>query len=129
MNAVEAKPTVHELGEALRRNADGIRTVLAAVNLLIAHGHWLRRQPLLQLIEWWPADDVYPPMAAVLWTDVQCLLDADPRHELYDSGSERGVLRVATSIARGWLGQTLTSCDSTNVGLFVEAVRHAGGQH
>jgi hypothetical protein len=130
--AAEAAPTPDQLAAALRTHADGDTTRSAAVNLLIGHRHWLRRDVLLRRTLWWPADVDGPAMAAVEWSRMQRLLDSDPdevteQDRLFDSGSERGVLQVAVSIASGWLGDALTSCDQTNVALIVEAVRSAGG--
>ncbi len=132
MTAADVAPTVDQLATALRMQSVGDLARSAAVKLLIGHVHWLRRDVLLRRTLWWPADENGPAMAAIEWSRVQRLLDSDldevtEQDVLFDSRSEQGVLRVAASIANGWLGDTLTSCDRQNVALIVDAVRAAGG--
>jgi hypothetical protein len=127
--AADVRPTPDQLAAALRLCAAGGITSVAATELVIAHGHWLRREPFLRRVEWLPADDVYPAGAVPDWPAIQQLLDNDPDRELlYDTTSERGVLGVAAAIGNGWLGNALTSCDSTNVRLIARAVLYAGGE-
>jgi hypothetical protein len=97
---------------------------MAAVELLIAHGHWLRRDAFLDRVEL-SADRL---IAAPRWGLIGAVLDSD--EGLYDSPSERGVLAVACSIASRYrvdLGDVLLSCDRTNVQLIADAVLTAGG--
>lgn len=116
-----------QLIDALRAAAEGIPATEAAVELLIAHngdGHWLRREPFLRDVVL--LEDDGKRYADVDW---ESLGEAArrPGNAMFDTDSEIGVLRVACSIARGWLGDALSSCDRGNVELIVDAVRHAGG--
>lgn len=127
--AVPDGTTVDELAAALRLGAEGDRAREAAVELLIEHhsagrpGHWLRRDPFRQRVRWYPADDVYPAAAAVDWAAVEELLASLASGEgLYDSGSERAVLAVAVSLARGPLAHAASSCDERNRTVVARAV-------
>lgn len=124
MNALDADPTADELAAALRRQAVGSYTHTAAVELLIAHRHWLLREAFRGLTEWWPADDSGPAAAAPDW---QSLDGMGLRLTLPDTDSEIGVLSIACSIANGWLGDALSSCDPTNIDLIVDAIYSAAG--
>lgn len=132
MSAPDAVPpgtSVDELAAALRLGAEGDHARTAAVELLAGHhsagraGHWLRREPFLARVAWYPADEVYPAAAAVDWCAVAELLTSG--QGLYDSGSERAVLGVAVSLARGALYLAADTCDETNSALIVETVAHA----
>ncbi|MFC5996902.1 hypothetical protein ACFQE5_22080 [Pseudonocardia hispaniensis] len=129
MNAAEV-PT-GQLVAGLRAHAAGDLTAVAAVELLIAHGHWLDRAPFRELTEWWPGDE-HPAFAAPDWGRLDNLAHhphGQPARlgPVFDTGSELGVLKVACSLAAGWLGETVTSCDRTNVRLLAAAVLAAGG--
>jgi len=45
-----------ELIAALRRGAAGYLPAVAAIELLIGQGHWLRRLPFLACLTYYPAD-------------------------------------------------------------------------
>lgn len=129
MNAAEV-PT-DQLVAGLRAHAAGDLTAVAAVELLIAHAHWLDRAPFRELTEWWPGDDG-PAYAAPDWEALTALAEEPYRQParlgpIFDTRSELGVLRVACALAAGWLGETVTSCDRTNVRLLAAAVLAAGG--
>jgi hypothetical protein len=131
-DAVPAGTTVAELAAALRRDAEGYLPTVAAVELLIAHGHWLSRGPFRRCcVSWLPDDDEGPAVAAVEWSAVAALLAGQVADEpLFDTDSERGVLAVAASIAAGHpcdLGSVLLSCDAANVRRIADAVLNAGG--
>lgn len=130
-DAVPEGTTVGELETALLRGAEGDRARMAAVELLMAHrsggrpGHWLRREPFRRLVAWYPADDVYPAAAAVDWLAVEELLASG--EGLFDTGSERAMLAVAVSLARGALYHAASSCDEPNRAVIVETVARAFG--
>lgn len=114
------------LAQALRNAVTGIPTTEAAVRLIIANGHWLRRdafQARVTLVGGTAEDPAY--YADVAWSALHRL--AASRTGLPDTTAEITVLRVACLLADGWLGDGLASCDARNVGLIVDAVRHAGG--
>jgi len=116
-----------ELRAALRAWADGYLPSMAAVELLIAHGHWLRREPFLRHVTLGGGAEGQL-LAQPDWEALHQLLEDG--HGLFDTGSERGVLAVACSIAAGTpvdLLDVLLSCDRTNVALIAEAVLTAGG--
>lgn len=116
-----------DLIAALRRYTSGLRVAEAAVELLVGHGHWLRREPFLRCVEWYPHDDQHDDMALVDWHEVRESLDSG---DLPGTASERSVLAVAGSIDAGTpvdLGDVLLSCDQSNVRLIAAAVLHAGG--
>lgn len=124
------------LVDALRNAAEGIPNVEAAVELLIGHNgnsHWLHRLPFLTHVVIVGGNHEEPDLFAdVDWEALDRLAhhpDTQPAGvgPIFDTESELGVLRVACSIARGWLGDALTSCDQHNVGLIVEAIKRAGG--
>lgn len=131
-DVVPAGVTVAELAAALRRDAEGYLPTMAAVELLIAHRHWLSRDPFrCWCVSWLAADDEGPAVATIAWNATAALLagqliPGEPR----DTDSERGVLAVAASIAAGHpcdLGSALLACDQTNVRRIADAVRTAGG--
>lgn len=131
-DAVPAGTSTAELATALRRDAAGYLPAMAAVELLIAHRHWLSRGPFRRCcVSWLPEDDEGPAVAAVDWAAVAALLAGDVDGEpLTDTDSERGVLAVAASIAAGHkcdLGTTLLACDAANVRRIADAVLTAGG--
>lgn len=126
--AVPEHTTVGELADALRRAVEGDRGGEAAVELLIGHngtGHWLRREPFLRLVSWYPADDVYPAAAAVDWLQVAPMLESG--RGVYDTESERVVLGVAAGLASGPLYAAASSCDAPNRRLVAFAVCRALG--
>ncbi len=129
---IDAGVTLTEVAQAMRRNAAGYLPAMAAVELLIAHRHWLSRSPFLRRVDWLPDDDQdpRPTMAAVDWDAVAALLAGESDEPLFDSDSERGVLAVAASIAAGHpcdLGSALLTCDEANVRRIADAVLTAGG--
>ncbi|GEL19317.1 hypothetical protein [Pseudonocardia asaccharolytica] len=121
-----------DLMAGLRRYAEGELTVTAAVELLIAHAHWLDRVPFRRLVDWAPASDEGPAYAYPDWEALE-LLAHNPHTQpaslgpIFDTPSELGVLQVACSLAHDWLGEAITACDPVNVRLIAAAVLAAGG--
>jgi hypothetical protein len=117
-----------ELAAALRVHAQGWLPAVAAVELLIAHRHWLRRKSFRSRLPWWPADEEGPAAAHPDWAAIHELLITG--QGLFDTESEQGVLSVAASIAAGHpcdLATVLLACDPDNVALIADAVATAGG--
>lgn len=115
--------THDQLCAALRVAAKGIPDETAAVELLIAHEHWLHRDPFLDHVEVVIATSE-GVVVDVYWDGLQHLINEG---RLSDTRSEVGVLRIAVLLAAGWLGDVLTSCDRHNVHLIAAAVLTAGG--
>lgn len=116
------KPT--ELATMLRAWAAGYLPEMAAVELLVAHRHWLRRDAFLSAV----TVSAVQGMASIDWDVIGHRLDAG--EGLHDTSSERGVLAIACSLAAGRpvdLRDALLSLDSTNVRLIAHAVLTAGG--
>lgn len=81
------------LTAALRRAAEGLTSVEAGVDLLVAHGCWLERLARAGLVETSdPADMTEPAYAEVRWQDAVTALQAGG---LAASGSEGRILQVA----------------------------------
>jgi hypothetical protein len=128
-DAVPESVAYAELAAALRAGSEGDYARLAAVQLLIEHhsagrhGYWLGREPFRRRVDWYPADDVYPAAASVNWQAVAVL--GATGEGLYDTGSERAVLRVAVELAIGSLYEAASSCDEFNRRVIVEAIARA----
>jgi hypothetical protein len=100
----------------------------AAVELLIGHRWWLCREDFVgrfvRLVPHVAGDGV---LAVVAW---RAAVRALSMGRLPCSGGEGRVLRIAASIAEGVpvdLAECLSTLDSANIGLVVEAVYRAGG--
>jgi hypothetical protein len=113
---------------ALRAHARGLHCPEAAVELLISHDTWLRRDDFLDpFVHTAHALADGTAMARVDWTEALCALDHD---QLPCSASEARVLRLAASLAEGIpidLGDALTGLDRHNAELVSRAVKHATG--
>ena len=110
----------------LRAHARGLYAAEAAVDLLINHAVWLRREAFADRFLHPAQGD--PPTANIDWADAITALDAG---QLPCSGGEGRILRLAPSIAGGTpvdLRDALTGLDHRNVELLVQAVRHANGR-
>ncbi|HEX2301781.1 MAG TPA: hypothetical protein VHH34_25305 [Pseudonocardiaceae bacterium] len=118
-----------ELIAALRRDAAGSLPQAAAIELLIAHGHWLRRDPFLTCITFHPADAAGPAVAIPAWAAVGVLLDYAEEGGLPDTDSQRAVLGVAASLGGGYRVdlRDVTLCDPRTVVLVSQASLTAGG--
>lgn len=108
--------------------AVGLLGAEAAVELLIGHAWWLRRQDFVEMAVGFGEEVAGGVLAAAVdWGSAVAGLDAG---RLPCSGSEGQMLRVAASIAEGVgldLGSALCGLDERNVGLVVAAVVHAAG--
>ena len=101
---------------------------MAAVELLIGHAVWLRRNDFVGGF----VRTVDEPVGEVglAWVDWPAAVRALDAGRLPCSGSEAGLLRVAASIAEGIpvdLGAALSSVDERNLVLVVESVLRAAG--
>lgn len=114
--------TAPSLPAALRAAAEGLYALEAATGLIIVHGTWLARDDFGCFIHH-GADT-----AAIDWKAAISALDSG---ELPSSGGEKRMLRLAASFADQApvsLGEAITGIDDRNVGLLIQAVRHASGQ-
>jgi hypothetical protein len=95
---------------------------VAAVELLIGHAVWLRRNDFV--------GEFVRIVDEPVWVDWPAAVRALDAGRLPCSGSEAGLLRVAASIAEGIpvdLGAALSSVDERNLVLVAESVLRAGG--
>lgn len=112
------------LAGALREGARGYFPLEAGVELLIAHGVWLRRRDFRSFVAYTPdmgASYDRPPMAFVAWADAVL-------GELPASSSDSAVLRIAASLADDvpvWLRTAVSGLDETNLGLVLDAITWA----
>ena len=124
-----------QLATMLRAWAAGLYTSEAAVELLIAHGHWLVRgdfrQALVDAVDdgWGRGGDVVP-MASIDWDAVGDFLE---QPDVGASSSEVTILKLAASMAgaRGptSLMEITGSLDETNARLVLDALAHRFGWH
>jgi hypothetical protein len=122
-----------DLAPMMRAWAAGLYPSEAAVGLLIAHGHWLRRGDFLtRLVDavddgWGPRGSVLP-MAAVDWDAVPGFVEQAPA-----SSSELAVLKFAASLAGhpvpGSLLEHTASLDDANGRHALDALAHRFGWH
>ena len=112
----------------MRAHAEGLYCLQGAVELLIGHRRWLCRDDFLgRFVRLVPATAGGGVLAVVAWRAAVRALSAG---RLPCSDSEGSVLRIAASIAGGVmvdLGECLSTLDSVNIGLVVDAVRRGGG--
>jgi hypothetical protein len=116
-----------DLNAALRAHARGLYCLEAAVELLISHGCWLRREDFLRSVHTAPAVSDPNPMAPIDWPNAITALD---RGQLPCSGGEARMLRLAAGLAEGVpvdLRDALTSLDSVNADLVAHTLTHATG--
>jgi hypothetical protein len=117
-----------ELAVALRNSAAGSYQAEAAVELLIAHGSWLRRGDFRAQAIWADggADEF---VVGIDWGSAAELL-----HDAPASASERRILSIALALVEGQahpvdLGDALSSLDGANTANVIHAVAHAAGLH
>lgn len=119
---------IAELTPALRAHARGLHCCEAAVELLIAHASWLRRDDFLHRFVRTASDLIDDtPMAAINWPEA---IDALDQGQLPCSGGEGRMLRLAAALAEGIpvdLRDALTGLDTPNANLISRAVNHATG--
>lgn len=115
------------LPAALRGHARGLLADEAAVELLIGHRFWLRRNDFVDgYVEHAPA--LTPPMA---WVDWPAAITALDTAALVCSSGEDRMLRIAASLADGIpidLRDALTGLDIDNLDLVIQAALHTGGR-
>jgi hypothetical protein len=113
-----------DLPTALRAHAHGLNYLEAAVELLIDHAGWLRRDDFLHNLVHTTHSLDGTPIAAIDWTEAAAALD---HGQLPCSTSEARVLRFAASLANGIpidLRDALTGLDNHNAERVSHAVRH-----
>lgn len=102
---------------------------MAAVELLIGHAAWLRRNDFVdRFVDAGECLAGGTVLAWVKWSAVVRALDAG---RLRCSDSEAQVLRIAASLAEGFpvdLGAAVTGLDEVNIGLIAAAVLRANGR-
>jgi hypothetical protein len=117
-----------DLPAALRAHARGLHCREAAVELLISHASWLRRDDFLhQVVHTAPGLIDGTPMTPIDWTEAVAALD---RGQLPCSGGEGRMLRLAASLVEGIpvdLRDAVTGLDGHNADLVSQAVKHASG--
>lgn len=122
--------TEQQLAAALRANANGLYFDEAAVELLVAHGTWLRRKDFRTFVTYTPPEecvgDAPHGMAHVDWEKVV-------RAQWAATNSAIQMLHVAASLMTSqdpWpLSELLASLDDTNTTLVLQAIAHAKGWH
>jgi hypothetical protein len=117
-----------DLPTALRAHARGLHCREAAVELLISHACWLRRDDFLHLVVHTARGLIDGTrMALIDWPAAIAALD---RGHLPCSGGEGRMLRLTASLAEGIpvdLRDALTGLDSHNAELVSHAVKQATG--
>jgi hypothetical protein len=117
-----------DLTVALRAHAQGLYCLEAAIELLIGHASWLRRDDFVdRFVHSGNGSIDATPIASVDWLEAISVLD---QGRLPCSGGEGRILRLAASLAHGIpvdLRHVLTGLDSNNAKLVSRAVKHATG--
>jgi hypothetical protein len=101
---------------------------VAAVELLIGHAVWLRRNDFVHGFV--RVVDEFTEEFSLAWVDWHGVVTALDGGRLPCSGGEAGVLRIAASVAEGIpvdLGEALSGLDERNLVLVAGAVLWAGG--
>ncbi|GIG67316.1 hypothetical protein [Phytomonospora endophytica] len=111
-----------EVVDALRDSADGDLLAMAALDLIIGHGMWLKRTEFLDCID---IDDEHD---APMWASI----DWPRAVGVYTpcSGSERTILRIAASLATRQVEISfalVSGLDATNTRLVMNAIAAATG--
>ena len=118
----------HDLAGALRVHAAGLPNEEAAVDLLIQHAAWLRRDAFVSALIHTSVDPVQTVTLATV--DWPAAIHALNRGDLVCSRTEGHILRLAASLAAGIpvdLREALTGLDDHNSTQVCHAVRHATG--
>ena len=115
---------IGRLAAALRAQARGSYGTEAAVELLLAHGTWLRRNDFLNhLIEYAGDNDATVTHAWIAWENVPTFVT-----RARCSGSEGRILRLAAELTgvdtAVPLVELLAQLDDTNSGLVLDAITH-----
>jgi hypothetical protein len=103
---------------------------MAAVELLIGHAVWLRREDFVDRFVTVQSDPARVGETALAWVDWHAAADAVETGQLPCSAGEGRVLLIAASLATGVpvdLGDAVTGLDAVNSGLVARAVLAASG--
>jgi hypothetical protein len=117
------------LSTALRAHARGIYSLEAAVELLIDHRTWLRRNDFTT--DFISTGHGLLTDAELTHVDWQAAITALHTGALPCSGGERRILRLAASLADGIpvdLRDAITEIDADNITLLSKAILHASGR-
>ncbi|HEV7207802.1 MAG TPA: hypothetical protein VGN54_03580 [Mycobacteriales bacterium] len=119
-----------DLAGLLRAHAAGRLADVAAVNLLIAHRHWLTRPAFTdRFVRPVTTVDGHRDRAWINWAAAVTALD---RGQLPSSGSEANLLRIAASLGTGTpivLRAVLGGLDRANIAAVTAAITAANGTH
>lgn len=117
----------NQLHQQLRAHVAGLTSPTAAVDLLIAHRTWLRRDDFLTRFTFTGTDfDTATTSTGIDWAAAINAL----AHDLACSSGEARLLRIAASLAKGIpvdLRDAMTGLDHTNTALIAQAVTQAAG--
>jgi hypothetical protein len=115
------------LHQQLRTHVAGLTSPTAAIDLLIAHRTWLRRNDFLDRFTFTTTNfDTETTSTGLNWAPAINALD----HDLACSGGEARLLRIAASLAQGIpvdLRDAMTGLDQTNTALVASAITQAAG--
>ena len=120
-----------EVAAALCAHAAGLLCAMAAVELLIEHAVWLRREDFVDRFVTVQADPARVGETALASVDLQAAADAVEAGRLPCSAGEGRVLLIAASFAEGVpldLGEAVTGLDAGNAALAARAVLLAAGR-
>jgi hypothetical protein len=115
---------------ALRACARGLHPAEAAVELLINHRTWLRRDDFRDRFIH-PGASITDGLTELAEIDWPAAITALDYGDLPSSSSEQQILRLAASIADGLpvdLRDALTGLDDRNINLVTTAVLHTSGR-
>jgi hypothetical protein len=113
------------LHQQLHAQVAGLTSPAAAVDLLIAHRTWLRRNDFLDRFTFTATG--FNPEELRTGIDWAAAIDA-LHHNLACSGGEARLLRIAASLAQGIpvdLRDAITGLDHTNTALVAQAITQA----
>lgn len=123
-----------EIADGLRAWASGGYSTEAAVELLIAHGVWLRRKAFRQQAMWVSRGDEFAAddgelLCGIDWDAAAAVASTSPA-----SASEHRILAFAIALVAGVdhpvdLGDAVTGLDVTNTALVLQAIAHTAGVH
>lgn len=115
------------LHDRLRAHVAGLPAPSAAIEMLIAHRTWLRRDDFRDRFTFTYTDfDTNITTTGIEWTTAITALTCD----LACSPGEASLLRIAASLAKGIpvdLREVVTGLDQTNTNLVTQAITRASG--
>ncbi len=119
--------TIDRLHQQLRAHVAGLTSPAAAVDLLIAHRTWLRREDFLDRFTFTATNfSTATTRTGIDWAAAINALG----HDLACSGGEARLLRIAASLAQGIpvdLRDAMTGLDHANTALVTRALTQAAG--